>query len=152
MKFTASEIDNVVLTVIRKSAEVILNVAGLDELSPKADMGKKIADYEKRIAECNEQRQRYYESFIQREIDHAEYLKLKNECSEEIARLSERVAVMKAEARAREAGKTTLALAKRSLDEFVPHKEIVDALVDKILLFPDKRIEIVWKVSDFAAQ
>ena len=152
MKFTASEIDNVVLSVIRKSAEVILNAAGLDELSPKADMGKELADYEKRIEEYNEQRQRHYENFIQREIDRAEYLKLKNECSEEIARLSERVAAMKAEARAKKAGKTTLALAKRFLDEAIPHKEIVDALIDKVLVFPDKRIEILWKVSDFTAQ
>jgi len=149
LKYLASEIDNAILSVIRKIAEVIIAASSLRELSPKSDAGNEIKDYSKRITEYNEQRQRHYESFVMGEIDREEYLKLKNECSEKIDRLNRQVAAISAEERAREADQYLLELAKRSVDANVPHKEIIDALIEKVHVFPDKRIEIEWKIADF---
>ena len=150
MKFVASEIDDAVLAVIRKSAEVIINASNLNGISPKGDIGKELMDYEKRVTECNEQRQQCYERFILREIDRAEYLKLKNNCTAEIDRLNNQVALLKAEIRAHEVGKATLEIAKQATSKTIPQKEIVDTLIDKVLVFPDKRIEIEWKITDFS--
>jgi hypothetical protein len=146
---SSKKVDEVVLAVIRKQAEVILAAAELNELAPKSDVSQELSDFEKRLAKCGEQRQLLYERFILREIDRAEYLKLKDECSAEIERLNRQIAAVKAEAKAKTIEAFTLALAKRVVDETAPHKELVDALVDKVNVFPDKRIEIVWKIADF---
>ena len=152
MKFKASEIDDAVLSVIRKIAEVVLNKSELGELSPKAGSDKELSDYETRIAEINEQRQRHYESYILREINRDEFVKLKDECSAEIDRLNKQVAAFKAEAQSRVNMQSTRAIAEQALGETANYKEIVDTLIEKVYVFPDNRIEIVWKIADFAAQ
>ena len=53
-------------------------------------------------------------------------------------------------ARKREADKKTAALAKDALSETVEPKDIVDALVEKVLVFPGNQIEIHWKFANFA--
>jgi hypothetical protein len=40
---------------------------------------------------------------------------------------------------------------KRSVGDAITHKELVDARIDKVYVFPGKRIEIVWKIADFTA-
>ena len=152
IKYTASEIDEAVLAVIRKTAEVVLNVTELDGLSLKCDSGREQTDIKSRIAEINTTRQQHYESYILRKIDRVEFLKLKNECSVEIDRLEKQVAAVKAESQSRADMLTTRTIAEQAIAETVAHKEIVDALIDKVFIFPDNRIEIVWKIADFAAQ
>ncbi|MDR0223267.1 MAG: recombinase family protein [Oscillospiraceae bacterium] len=116
-KTVAKEIDDAVLAVIQKQAEVILTALDLNELSAKGDIKQELAEYEKRIENCNEQRQKLYERFILREITRDEYLALKNECSAEIDRLNKQVAAVKAEARAKEADKSLLKLAKQTVSD-----------------------------------
>jgi hypothetical protein len=128
---------------------VILNATKLNHLSAKGDGDQELSDYEKRISECNERQQQYYESFVLREIDLAEYLLLKAECSDEIDRLNKQAAALRAELQARTVAAGTMSLAKRAVEGAMPHKELVDALVEQVLVFPDKRIEIVWEIEDF---
>jgi hypothetical protein len=131
----AKDIDEAVLTVIRKQAEILLDTADLGELSAKGDAAQELSGFEKRIAECGERRQQFYESFILREIDRSEYLKLKEKCSAEIDRLNNQANALKAEIRARAADRTVLAIAKTAAAETTPHKEIVDALI-RFWFFP----------------
>jgi hypothetical protein len=152
MRYTASEIDEAVIEVIKKTSEVVLNVTELEALSPKGDSGKEQSDIKNRIAEINELRQRHYESYILRKIDRAEFLKLKNECSAEIDRLERQIAAFKAEAQTKSALQSKRAIAEQALGETITNKELVDALIDKVCVFPGNRIEIVWKIADFAAQ
>ncbi len=123
-RIIVKEVDEAVLAVIKKQAEVILATAKLNQLAPKSDTGRELADYEKRIAQYSEQRQRYYESFIMGEIGRIEYLELKDECSTEIEKLSKTLATAKAEAKSKEVGKITLDLAKQTVDKTIPHKEL----------------------------
>ena len=151
MKYIAKDIDEAKLAVICKTAEVVLNAANLNDISLTGDSGKEQSDLKKRIAEINERRQQHYESYILREIDRKEFLKRKDECSAEIDRLDKQVAALKAEAQSRIAMQATRAIAERAVGETISHKELVDTLIDKICVFPDNRIEIVWKITDFAA-
>jgi hypothetical protein len=149
MKFVAKDIDEAVLTVIRKQAEVILNTSKLSQLSAKGDGARELSDYENRVAECNERRQRIYERFILREIDRAEYLKLKAECSDEIDKLNRQAAALRAEIQAQKGKPQVITLAGQAVSGTIPHRELVDALIDKVYVFPDKRIEIAWEIEDF---
>jgi hypothetical protein len=42
------------------------------------------------------------------------------------------------------------ALAKNTLSETATPRDIVNALIDKVLVFPGNHIEIYWKFSNFA--
>jgi len=69
LKVSAAELDETALTIIRKQAEVVLNFGNLSELRLMSADSKRIADYEKEIRLCIEQRQLAYERFVLREID-----------------------------------------------------------------------------------
>jgi hypothetical protein len=53
--------------------------------------------------------------------------------------------------RDKEADKNVTAIAKEALDAAASPQDIVNALVDKIHVFPGNRIEIRWKFANFAA-
>ena len=149
MKVVATELDEVVLTVIRKQAEVVLNAQELSELQTVSTGGRQIADFEKETALCIEQRQRAYEQFILREIGRDAYQMLRTECSERLEHLNGQIAMLKQAERDRKAGILSANIAKSVLSEAVTPREIVETLVDKVLVYPGKRIDIKWKIADF---
>jgi hypothetical protein len=55
-KFVVKEIDEAVLSVIRKQAEVVLKTTKFNELSAKGNYELELSDSENRINECNENR------------------------------------------------------------------------------------------------
>jgi hypothetical protein len=118
-------------------------------LSAKSDSARELSDYENRVAECDERRQRIYERFILREIDRSEYLKLKAECSGEIEKLNRQAAALRAEIQAQRSKPRVITLASQAIGGTIPHRELVDAMIDKVYVFPDKRVEIAWKIEDF---
>jgi hypothetical protein len=152
MKFIVKEIDDIVLTAIHKQAEVILKTQKLNKLSAKRGGEQKLFDYEKRILECEEKRQRIYERFILREIDRAEYLKFKTECADEIDKLNNQLAILKQSERNKMVNAKLVEIAKEVKSKSEISREMVEALIEKVLVFPDKRVEIVWKIADFIPQ
>jgi hypothetical protein len=150
MKVAVTDVEGAVLAVVRKQAEVVLGMPGLGGLAPM-DGGLERADIERRIEEAGERRHGHYERYILKEIGRDEFVRLKNSCSDEIDRLEKRLAALKAESRSMAADENTRSIAERVVGETVPHKELVGALIEKVLVFPGNRIEIVWKIADFAA-
>ncbi len=150
MKVSAAELDDVVLTIIRKQAEVVLNTGDLSALRKISVGGRRIADYEKDVRECVEHRQQVYERFVMREIDKETYQSLQQGITERIERLNTQIAVFKQAEHDHKTGKKAAAIAKHTLSEAATPREIVETLVDKILVFPGKRIEVLWKIADFA--
>jgi hypothetical protein len=152
LKVAAAKLDETILTIIRKQAEVILGSDNLSELRKVGASGKRIADFEKEVAKCVEERQSAYERFVSRELDRESYLALKAKCSERIEQLNNQIAVIKQAERDRQSGEKTAALAKEIIgDKFTP-RELVETLIDRVLVFPENKIEIQWKIADFAIQ
>jgi DNA invertase Pin-like site-specific DNA recombinase len=150
MKINAAELDEAVLTVIRKQAEALLNTSDLSQLRYRGADDQRAADIEKQIRECVEQRQRDYERFILRDVDREEYRKLKADCSVRLDRLNGQLAVLKQVERDKQLAQKSSALAKEVLSESMTPREIVEALIEKVLVFPNDHIEIQWKIADFA--
>jgi hypothetical protein len=150
MKVNADELENAVMTIIKKQAEVILDNGDLSELRKMTDFGRRSAECEKQIRQWVEQRQTYYEQFIQGEIDRDTHLKLKSECTENLDRLNNQLAVIKQAEHDKEADKKITAIAKEALNATATPQDIVNALVDKILFYPGNRVEIRWKFANFA--
>ncbi len=151
MKVNADKLEEVVLTIIRKQAEVVLASGDLSEIRKLNAGEKQIAECERQISESIAEQQNHYEGFIIGEIGHDEYMELKAAGSTRLKMLTERLSSLKQSERDRQADKKTAALAKEALGEAATPKDIVNALVDKVRVFPDNRIEILWKFANFAS-
>ena len=123
LKIVAAELDDAVMTIIRKQAEVI----------PTGNT-RQISDYELQMKSLMEQRKLHYEQFIAREIDRQTFLSLKSSCTAQIERLSNRPA-----------GQRTAIL--ETMPSGTITAEIVDMFIEKIHVFPNNHIEITPKVS-----
>lgn len=150
MKMSTDEVDNAIMTIIKKQAELVLESGNLSEIRKTNTDGKQIKEFEKQIRQCIEQRQKYYEQFIQGEIDRDAFNMLKGECGARLEKLNNRLALLKQAERDSQASKKVSALAKEALSEIATPRDIVNALVDKVLVYPDNRIEIRWKFINFA--
>jgi DNA invertase Pin-like site-specific DNA recombinase len=151
LKVVASELDEAVLNIIRKQAEVILNTTDLTGLHKTGGNAQQIAGCEKRLKALVEQRQRYYEQFITGEIDRQAHQSLKGECSAQIERLNSQLAAHRQSIYESQSSQRTAGIAKTVTSDTITEQEIVDMLIDKIHVFPNCHIEITWKVSGFAA-
>ena len=150
MKVSVRELDDAVIAVVRKQAEVVLKSSSLSELKVKDAGMQTAAGFERQINECVEQRQRYYEQFVMREIDRETHQSLKADCAARIERLKNQLAALVQYERDKKSAQKSAALAKQAISESASAKEIVDALIERVLVFPGDRIEIQWKVADFA--
>jgi DNA invertase Pin-like site-specific DNA recombinase len=151
MKVSAEQLDNAVLSIIRKTAEVVLNTADSAKLRKVGSQSRRVLECENEINLCSEERRRIYERFLLRKIDRETYLSLKSECSAKIDRLNNQIAVIRQSERDKEASRKTAELAQTMLDGAITPRELVETLIDKVRVFPGNRIEIQWKIADFAA-
>ena len=153
MKYNADEIHNAVMTIIRKQAEVVLNFGDLDleGIHKKGEFERRISECEKQIRQCIEQRQKYYEQFVLGEIDRNTHIQLKADCTIQLERLNNQLAVIKQSERDKSVNEKVAEIAKTALSETATPKDIVNALVDKVIVFPDYKIEIRWKFVNFSS-
>jgi len=56
---------------------------------------------------------------------------------------------MKSEMESDKISPRTVAVAKTALSESANNRELVEALIKSVTVYPDKRIVIDWKISDF---
>jgi DNA invertase Pin-like site-specific DNA recombinase len=149
MKCSSVELEGAVMAMIRKQAEVVLGSGDLSEIHKKGDFKRKTADCEKQINLLLERRQNIYEQFVLNEINCDDYTAQKNECSVQIERLNNQLAILKQAERDKSANEKVSVIAKTALSETATPKDVVNALVEKVLVFPNNRIEIRWKFANF---
>ena len=151
MKVASSEIDNVVMTIIRKQAEVVLGSEDLTGFRKTGTGARSMDDCEKQINQLAEKRQQCYEQFLSGEIERNAFQSLKADYTAQINRLNNQLALLKQAERDKEADKKAVSAAKGALSDKATQRDVVDALVDKVLVFPNNHIEIQWKFEKFAA-
>jgi DNA invertase Pin-like site-specific DNA recombinase len=151
MKVNARELDEAVLTVIKKQAEIVLELgnSGLEKITKKKESERRIAECEKQVIHWNEQRQQYYEQFVLGDIDGDTFKILKSDCAVQLERLNNQLAIFKQAERDKSANGKVTVIAKTALSETATPQEIVNALVDKVFVFPDNQITIEWKFANF---
>jgi hypothetical protein len=150
MKINASELENALMTIIRKQAEVVI---GSDDLSGFHKLNadeKKMVDYENRIKALSEKRQDCYELFMSGEIDRDTFMVMKNDYTEQIEEINTQTALLRQIGRDKEARGKIVAVAKDVTSGTATPISIINLLVEKVLAFSDNRLEIHWKFEDFA--
>jgi uncharacterized protein YnzC (UPF0291/DUF896 family) len=93
-----------------------------------------------------------YESLVSCDITQSEYADMKSAYEAKIAALTEREQQLRDEIRENFLRESALAKARNNLDGVSIISdltaEVLDALIDKILLFEDKHIEVTFKFTD----
>jgi len=156
LEIKESELEGLLFEIISKQAVVII---GLDNIGDTGGLELKIAKqskYEKLIRDCKEMKKRLYEQYLLREIDLESYREQKTvydtklkEVSGIYASLSSQTSQMKMDS---EAQLKRLKLAKDISNETSLTQTLADTLIDKIYIYPDNRVEIVWGIQDFCEE
>ena len=113
-----------------------------------------ISDYEKQINQLSKERQSCYEQFVGGEIGRDTFQTLKAGYTLQIDMLNNQLSILKQSRRqaeqSKDASNKAEALARNALSETATSKDIVNALIEKVLVFPDNHVEIRWKFANFA--
>jgi hypothetical protein len=84
------------------------------------------------------------------EIDRETFRSSKEDYTAQIEKLTNHLAIIKKMERDNDANKKVAALANSALSDKATPKDIVDALIERVLVFPGNHIEIHWKFANFA--
>jgi hypothetical protein len=152
MKASAKEIHSAVLSIIRKHAKLLLNTSDISNLQKSNISTPQLAEYEKQYRQLNGKRQKYYEQFVEGDISREDYLTHKSHLSGQIEKLERQFAQFRRNEQTIRQTEKSSALAKDVLGGALSEREVVELLIDKVKVFPNHDLEIIWKISDFAME
>jgi hypothetical protein len=149
-----TELEELLYAIIEKQAQVILNVERLDDTSGFQIKTAEQSEYAKLIEKCRDDKRSLYEKLILGELDAAGYKAAKSKVDAELDRLNNALEKINAETAAMSAAKASdgelRTLAGAVTAEHKLTRTLVDALIDKVYVYPGSRVEIMWKFADFA--
>ncbi|MCI5893529.1 MAG: DUF4368 domain-containing protein, partial [Clostridiales bacterium] len=122
----------------------------LDNLQLKTEQ---TVELEKQIENCRKEKQHLYEQLLTRKITLDEYQMLKENCDADMRdyelqydRSCRELEQTKNDNQTRE---KFIQIAKDVKKENTLTQALADMLIDKVLVYPDKRIDVIWKMQDF---
>lgn len=153
LKITEKELEKAIFEIITKQAEVILGVDNIRNIGILPAMLRKLSEYERQIQQSMEEKQRLYEQHILAKIDDEVYHQRKSVCDAKLVEIKEtysnlttQTAIMQSD---KEKTVELQSVAKKIVGEKSLNHELADALIDRVEIFPNNCIEIVWKRQDF---
>ena len=148
-----AELEEMLYTVIEKQAQVILDIGRLDDAGDLQMKTEQQTEYEKLIAQCRDEKQRLYEKLVLGELDVVAYKTQKAGTDTEMNRLKHALNMVNAEmdgmATVKLSGDKAHKLAERAVNDGKLTRPMVDALIDKVLVYPGNRVEIAWRFEDY---
>lgn len=131
--------------------EAVLSIGADDSICLDAVAAER-TEYEKQIEALEDSKQSLFEQYVMGEIDVETYKSEKAACDAAILKTKNAYAAIAAQAKkkqeelTRQSSRTEIAKAITNAESLTP--ELVDLLIEKVYVFPDKRIEITYKVRD----
>lgn len=139
--------------ILSKQARVILGTADIE--SKIGALSIEQSGYDQQISKIQEQKRVLFEQMILGELSEQEYRKKKSALDNELVRLQEvqtGILTQLSQQRADEETKNAnRELARKVVDIGQLSAELVDALIERVYVYPGKNIEIVWKVAGFVS-
>jgi hypothetical protein len=149
-----AELEEMLYAIIEKQAQVILNVERLDNTSEFQLKTAEQFEYGKLIEKRRDDKRSLYEKLILGELDAAGYKAAKSKVDVELDHLNNALERLNGETLAMSAAKSSddelRKIAETVIGESKLTRPLVDALIDKVYVYPGNRVEIMWKVADFA--
>lgn len=156
LHISETELEGVVYEIMNKQAQAILNLNDLADAEPLDVHLAKQADYQKRLAGCQDQKRILYERMLLGEISTEEYKTTKTEVDKELNRLKriyaalcERTERMRMDDESKAARKR---LAQETTGAGSLTAGLVDALIERVEISPNNQVRIIWKLKDFCME
>ena len=147
LRVLSNELEDAVRNIINNQSKLVLEAVdsqGIDQRSVREKGCENNMDGLR-----NEKRQ-LYERFVIGDTSREEYEARKSTLDAELERLGHIYTAISDYNEKTAPDKTSIEAAKAALRTNMLAQELVELLIDRILIFPYNRIEIVWKISGFA--
>lgn len=151
LKVDAEELEQVIWGTIKAQLEAVLSICTDGSICLDTVVAER-TEYEKQIEALEDSKQSLFEQYIMGGIDVATYKSEKAACDAAILKAKNAYAAIAAQAKKkkeeqnRQSSRTEVAKAITNAEGLTP--ELVNLLIEKVYVFPDKRIEIAYKVQD----
>jgi len=151
MKVKAVTLDSMILSIIKKQAEVVLNINCMSELRTSSLGQSQIDEHESHVRQLTEQIQMNYEQLVTGKIDRETFAVSRGECAKQIERLKIRIDSLRQSERAKSENQKLVELAENAvgITEAISQRSIIESVVEKIIVSLENQIEIIWKFADF---
>ena len=147
----AAGLEEAVLLTLKKQLEILLPVHEDGTIHLEAT-AVKCSEYEKQLEVLKDQKQALFERYLLGQIELDTYKSEKAVYDTEILKVKNAYAAVTAQAKlkreeqARQSSRQEIAHSIEEADALT--SELTDLLIEKVYVFPDNRIEIVYKVHD----
>ena len=153
---TEAELERMLYEILSKQAQVILNVDNLANTGQLDIQIAQQAEYDKLIEGYLEQKRVLYEQLILKQITMEDYKSQKAAVDGELDRLREihsnlkvRTTQMEMDEKSKNA---RTELAREVVGAGGLTAGLADTLIDRVYVYPNNQVEIVWKMKDFCME
>ena len=150
------ELESLLYVILNKQAQAILNLPDLTNAGRLDVELAKQTEYNRQIEDCLEQKRVLYERFLTKTIDREEYASQKAVIDREQDRLQKILSVQKNKTLQMQMDEKTKStrtkLAREVTEAGLLTSELVDALIERVYVYPGNQVEIVWKMKDYCME
>lgn len=150
MKIGIAELEQLIFEVLQKLIEASgASGQGAQNITPTSGS---MPEYETQIAAIQDEKMKLYESFLSGEINGEEYKAQKEVLDVSLTKTKSAHAALTAQAKQAQEHRAEQVQRQAIIQEIAKadglNASIADTLIEKVYVFPDKRIEIVYKIKD----
>ena len=153
---TEAELEGTLYEVLSKQAQVILNVDNLSSAGRLDVQLAEQAEYDKQIESCMDHKRVLYEQLILKQITMEGYKIQKAAVDGELDRLREIHSNLKAQTsqmeRDEKSKNARTELAREVVGAGGLTAGLADTLIDRVYVYPNNQVEIIWKMKDFCME
>ena len=154
MRLNAAELEQAVFLTLKKQMEAAAPLAPDGTLQVDASVPER-AEYEQQIEALQDGKRTLYERYLMGEIDLNTYKAEKAACDELLLKTKNAYAAVLAQAKQKQDEQarqdSRKEASKAIFDADALTTELAELLIDRVLVYPDKRIEIAYKIQDIFA-
>ena len=151
MRLNAAELEQAVFLTLKKQMEAAAPLAPDGTLRVDASVPER-AEYEQQIEALQDGKRALYERYLMGEIDLNTYKAEKTACDELLLKTKNAYAAVLAQAKQKQDEQarqdSRKEASKAIFDADTLTTELAELLIDRVLVYPDKRIEIAYKIQD----
>lgn len=156
LRILEADLEGVVYEIMNKQAQVILSLDNISDAEPLDVHLAQQADYQKQITCCKDQKRILYEQMLLGAISTEDYKAKKATVDKELGRLNRIYDALCQRTEQMRMGDESRTARKRLAQEVTGAggltAALVDALIERVEVYPENQVRIIWKLKDFCME
>lgn len=151
-RYSVAEIEQSIFETLKKQVELICPDGSI---APNTHTASNQSDYEQQLADLQGEKMRLYERYVAGELSAEDYRRSKQAVDEQILKVKNICSALAAQAKTEQARHKEQVQRQQIIQEVTSADKLTqtltDLLIDRVYVYPDKRIEIQCKIQDLFA-